>query len=114
MKHLFLLDFLTPYISLKEWSDISMDYITALPPCKGKLVIFIIIDRFSKVAHFLSLSHPYIAHSVAQLFTDQVFKLCGMPTFIVSNKDPIFISSFWKEFFKLQGSKLSLSSGFHP
>lgn len=89
------------HIPQRVWFNISMDFITALPHCKGKSVIFAIIDRFSKAAHFLSLSHLYTTHSVAQLFTDQLFKLRGMPTSIVSDKDPIFISSFWKEFFKL-------------
>ena len=101
-------------IPQRIWIDIYMDFITGLPPCKGKSVIFVVVDRFSKATHFLSLSHPYTAHSVAQTFIDQVFKLHGMPTSIVSDRDPIFISSFWKEFFKLQGSKLCLSFGFHP
>ncbi|KAM2104972.1 hypothetical protein ACFX1R_015518 [Malus domestica] len=91
-----------------------MDFITGLPPCKGKSVIFVIVDKFSKAAHFLPLAHPYTAHSVAQIFTDHIFKLHGMPSSIVSDRDPVFISSFWREFFKLQGSKLCFSSGFHP
>ncbi|KAM2504337.1 hypothetical protein PS1_038271 [Malus domestica] len=101
-------------IPQRIWSDVAMDLIIGLPLCKGKSDIFVIVDRFSKAAHFLPLSHPYTAHSVAQVFIDQVFKLHGMPTSIVSDRDPIFMSSFWKEFFKLQGSKLCLSSGFHP
>ncbi|TQD70994.1 hypothetical protein C1H46_043477 [Malus baccata] len=106
---------LTPLpIPQRIWSDIAMDFITGLPLCKGKSVIFVIVDRLSKAAHFLPLSHPYTAHSVAQVFIDQVFKLLGMPTSIVSDRDPIFISAFWREFFHLQGSKLCLSSGFHP
>ncbi|KAM2495010.1 hypothetical protein EV1_034581 [Malus domestica] len=72
-------------IPQRVWTDISMDFITGLPPCRGKSVIFVMVDRLSKAAHFLSMSHPYTAHSVAQLFIDQVFKLHGMPTSIVSN-----------------------------
>ncbi|KAM2131161.1 hypothetical protein ACFX1Q_012710 [Malus domestica] len=60
------------------------------------------------------MSHPYTAHSVAQLFVDHIFKLHGMPSTIVSDRDPIFLSSFWKEFFTLQGSQLCMSSGYHP
>lgn len=48
------------------------------------------------------------------MFVDHIFKLHGMPTSIVSDRDPIFLSNFWKEFFKLQGSKLNMSSGYHP
>lgn len=85
-----------------------------LPPCKGKSIIFVVVDILSKYAHFLLMSHPYTAHSVAQLFVDHIFKLHGMPSTIVSDRDPIFLSSFWKEFFTLQGSQLCMSSGYHP
>lgn len=50
------------------WSDISMDFIDGLPPSFGKSVILVIVDRFSKAAHFLALSHPYTASSVAKIF----------------------------------------------
>lgn len=60
------------------------------------------------------MSHPYTAHSIAQIFVDHIFKLHGMPSTIMSDRYPIFLSSFWKEFFSLQGSKLCLSSGYYP
>ena len=96
------------------WSDISMDFIVGLPNCKGKSVIMVIVDRLSKYSHFIALAHPYNASMVAQLFIEHVFRLHGMPNSIVSDTDPVFISSFWREFFKLQGSKLCMSSGYHP
>lgn len=46
------------------WTDISMDFIDGLPPSFGKSVILVIVDRFSKAAHFLALRHPYTASSV--------------------------------------------------
>lgn len=77
-------------------------------------MIFVIVDRLSKAAHFLAMSHTYFANSVAQLFVENVFKLHGVPASIVCDRDPVFMSTFWKEFFKLQGSKLCMSSGYHP
>ncbi|XP_070681753.1 uncharacterized protein [Malus domestica] len=70
--------------------------------------------RLTKCAHFISLSHPYTTAIVPQKFVEQVFKLHGMPTTIVSDRDVVFLSSFWKEFFKLHGSKLCMSLGYHP
>lgn len=67
------------------WASVSMDFIVGLANSKGKTVIMVVIDRLSKFAHFVALSHPYNATSVAQLFVDHVFKLHGMPTNIVSD-----------------------------
>ncbi|KAI5343985.1 hypothetical protein L3X38_011862 [Prunus dulcis] len=98
----------------KVWTDISMDFIVGLPPCQGKSVIFVVVDRLSKYAHFIALSHPYSAAIIAQLFVDHVFKLHGMPSSIVCDKDPVFVSGLWKEFFKLHDVALRMSSGDHP
>ena len=91
-----------------------MDFIEGLPKSYGKEVIMVVVDRLSKYAHFLALSHPYSAVMVAQLFLDQVFKLHGLPSLIVSDRDPIFVSTFWNELFKLQGVELLKSTAYHP
>ncbi|KAB2608149.1 hypothetical protein D8674_011317 [Pyrus ussuriensis x Pyrus communis] len=92
----------------------GMDFIVGLPNCKGKSVIMVIVDRLSKYSHFIALAHPYNASIVAQLFIEHVFRLHGMPNSIVSDRDPVFVNAFWKELFRLQGSKLCMSSGYHP
>jgi hypothetical protein len=60
------------------------------------------------------LLHPYSAPKVAQVFLDNVFRLHGMPTHIISDRDPVFTSSFWKELFKLANTLLCMSSAYHP
>lgn len=91
-----------------------MDFIEGLPTSHGFSVILVVVDRFSKYDHFLPLSHPYSASQVATIFLANVFKLHGMPKTIVSDRDPIFTSSFWQELFHLQGISLAFSSAYHP
>ena len=71
-------------------------------------------DRPSKYAQFISLSHPYTATTVAKLFIDNVFQLHCMPLSTVSDRDPTFVSVFWRQFFKLQGTQLCQRSTYHP
>lgn len=96
------------------FKDISMDFISGLPRSEGKDTILVIVDRLTKYGHFVALSHPYTAPQVAHLFLDHVLKLHGMPSSIVTDWDPLFLSSFWKELFKLQGVTLHYSSAYHP
>jgi transposase InsO family protein len=74
----------------------------------------VIVDRLSKFAYFLTLRHSFTAKTVAEKFVDGVIKLHGMPKSIVSDRDPIFISHFWQEFFKMSGTKLQPSLAYHP
>ncbi|GJX25621.1 retrotransposon-related protein [Tanacetum coccineum] len=101
-------------IPTKVWHDISMDFIEALPPSQGKTVLFVVVDRLSKYAHFIPMSHPFTASQVAQAFMDNVYKLHGMPNTIVSDRDKIFISQFWQSLFKVMKVQLNLSNAYHP
>jgi hypothetical protein len=90
-----------------------MDFIEGLPRVNGKIGLTI-TDRFLKVVHFIPLSHPYTATTVARTFFDEVVRLHGILSSIFSDRDPVFTSSFWRELFALSGVKLNLSSAFHP
>lgn len=100
-------------VSRRPWSHIALDFVTGLPPSSGNTVT-LTVDRFSKAAHFFALPKLPSALETAQLPTQHVFRLHGIPLDIVSDCGPQFTSRVWKEFCTNLGAQVSLSSGFHP
>ena len=96
------------------WQDISLDFIEGLPKSDGHEVILVVVDRFTKYAHFFALKHPYSAITVAKVLYDGVIKLHGMPQTMVSDRDKVFTSQVWTELFKLVGVQLRFSTAYHP
>lgn len=109
-----LLDLQPLPIPYTSFIDISIDFMERLLKSKGKDVIMVVIDRFSKYAHYIALSHLYSALTVAKLFIDNVYKLLGLPASIISDRDPMFYRRFWKEMFNIQRVNLFYSSAYHP
>jgi hypothetical protein len=101
-------------VPTQVWEDISLDFMDGLPTSDGKTVVLVVVDRLTKYSHFLALSHPYTARTVAAIFIAQIVRLHGIPKSMVSNWDRVFVSTFWKELFKLQGTQLKVSSAYHP
>ena len=96
------------------FSDISMDFVERLPRSRGKDVIMVIVDRLIKYSHFIALVHLFIVSTVTNTFMENVYKLHGNPSSIVSDRRPTFISKFWQNLFKLYGVSIHLSSSYHP
>ncbi|WVZ00664.1 hypothetical protein V8G54_026733 [Vigna mungo] len=96
------------------WEELSMDFIVRLPKSQGYDAILVMVDRLSKYAHFLPLKHPYSVKTVAEIFIREVVRLHGIPQSIVTDGDPLFLSMFWKELFKSQGTQLKMSTAYHP
>jgi transposase InsO family protein len=84
------------------------------PKAGNKSVIMVFVDCFSKVSHLCSLSHPFSPSSMARSFMDNIFKLHGMPTSIVLDRDPTFTNKFWQDFLKIQGMGPKMSMAYHP
>jgi hypothetical protein len=99
-----------------RWESIGIDWITGLPPSgdEGYDAIMSIVDRFTKRAHFLPVCIGMGAEETAEIFVDRYFRLHGVPTDIVSDRDPRFIADFWQAFTKSIGTNLSMSSSAHP
>lgn len=91
-----------------------MDFIVKLLKSQDHDAILVVVDRLSKYSHFITLKHPYSTRTVAKVFSKEVVRLHGIPMSIVSDRDPLFLSIFWKELFKMQSIQLKMSTTYHP
>ncbi|KAK2443483.1 hypothetical protein QL285_014583 [Trifolium repens] len=98
-----------------KWEHITMDFVGGLPRNqRGQDSIWVIVDRLTKSAHFIPVKSTYKAPQYAAIFMEQIVRLHGVPSSIVSDRDPIFTSRFWKAFQNAMGTRLKMSMSHHP
>src|SRR4051812_11375688 len=98
-----------------KWDKIEMDFVTGFPRSqKGHDAIFVVIDRFSKVAHFLPIKETISASQLADLYVSRIVSLHGIPLEISSDRGSIFTSKFWDSFQEAMGTHLKFSTAYHP
>ncbi|KAK9032806.1 hypothetical protein V6N11_017849 [Hibiscus sabdariffa] len=98
----------------QAWEFLTMDFIEGLPQSLKYNCILVIINKFTKYAHFIALTHPYTVVHVAKSYLDQVYKLHSQPLVIISDRDKCFTSIFWKELMKQLGTTPLFSTAYHP
>ncbi|KAL0546488.1 hypothetical protein IC582_016398 [Cucumis melo] len=98
-----------------KWENVSMDFITGLPrTLRGFTVIWVVVDRLTKSAHFVPGKSTDTASKWAQLYMSEIVRLHGVPVSIVSDRDARFTSKFWKGLQTAMGTRLDFSTAFHP
>lgn len=96
------------------WEIVSLDFVEGLPRSGSANCILVVVDSLTKYAHFIPLLHPFSAYVVAKAFMNNVYKLHGLPSVLVSDRDSIFLSKLWQDLFKLAGVELHMSTSYHP
>src|SRR5688572_23084825 len=98
-----------------KWEDINMDFVTGLPRVRGGYdSIWVIVDRLTKSAHFIPIKTSYQAEELAKIYLKEIICLHGTPKSIISDRGTQFTSHYWKSFQKALGTKVKLSTAFHP
>ena len=98
-----------------NWEQVTMDLITGLPvTARGHDATYVVVDRLSKMLHFIPTTKTVTAPQLAQLFIDNIFRIHGLPKAIISDRDPRFTGHFWTALFKNLGTSLKMSTAFHP
>lgn len=98
-----------------KWEHITMDFVIGLPRSpRGKDAIWVVVDRLTKSAHFIPVRTTNTAHDLAPLYIKEVVRLHGVPKSIVSDRDSKFVSMLWQSLQRAMGTKISLSTAFHP
>ncbi|GJS97543.1 reverse transcriptase domain-containing protein [Tanacetum coccineum] len=104
-----------PEIPEWKWENITMDFITKLPRTRnGHDAIWVVVDRLTKSAHFLAIREDYSTEKLARLYTDEIVARHGVPVSIISDRDARFTSRLWQTFQKALGTRLDMSTAYHP
>ena len=98
----------------KAWMHILADFITKLLLVQGYGSILVVVDWFTKMAHFVPITEKTMAEGLARLFRDNVWRLHRLPESIISDRGPEFVAGLMRELNKMLGIKTKLSTAFHP
>ncbi|GJT04212.1 putative reverse transcriptase domain-containing protein [Tanacetum coccineum] len=104
-----------PEIPQWKWENITMDFVTKLPrTAAGQDTIWVIVDRLTKSAHFLPMREDDTLEKLTRQYLKEVVSKHGVPVSIISDRDGKFTSHFWKSLHKALGTRLDMSTAYHP
>ncbi|GJS04131.1 reverse transcriptase domain-containing protein [Tanacetum coccineum] len=104
-----------PEIPVWKWEGIVMDFMTKLPrTSSGHDIIWVIMDRLTKSAHFLPMREDYKMDRLARLYLNKIVARHGVPISIISDHDSRFASRFWQSMEEALGTRLDMSTTYHP
>jgi len=98
----------------KPWMHILAEFITKLPLAQGYNSILVVVDRLTKMVHFIPTTEKTSVEGLAKLFRDNVWKLHGLPESIISDRGPQFAAGLMRELNRMLGIKSKLSTAFYP
>ena len=98
-----------------KWDEVTMDFVSGLPQTRNNHdSIWVIVDRLTKSAHFIHVLTTYSMDRLAEFYTQNVVRMHGVASSIISDRDRRFTSKFWKSLQEALGTRLKFSSAFHP
>ena len=97
----------------RSWIHISADFITKLPLVQGYNAILVVVDRLTKMVHFIPTTKETLVEDLARLFRDNMWKLHGLPKSIILDRGPQFVAGLIKELNRMLGIKSKISATFH-
>ena len=100
-------------IPKRSWIHISADFITKLPLVQGYNAILVVVDRLTKMVHFIPTTKETLVEDLARLFRDNMWKLHGLPKSIILDRGPQFVAGLIKELNRMLGIKSKISATFH-
>nr|GEW03184.1 putative reverse transcriptase domain, ribonuclease H-like domain, aspartic peptidase domain protein [Tanacetum cinerariifolium] len=104
-----------PKIPEWKWEKITIDLVTKLPKISsGHDAIWVVVDRLTKSAHFLPIREDYKTKKLARIYINEIVTRHGVPVSIISDRDGRFASHLWKALQKALGTKLNMSTAYHP
>ncbi|CAI7863412.1 unnamed protein product [Closterium sp. NIES-54] len=99
----------------RAWQQVTVDFVTGLPAgASGINAILVVVDRLTKMAHFITCKKSITAEETARLFISTIVRLHGIPASISSDGDTNFTSNFWRNLWQQFGTRLQFSSSNHP
>ncbi|GJP81044.1 hypothetical protein CLOP_g11223 [Closterium sp. NIES-67] len=99
----------------RSWQQMTMDFVTGLPAASsGNDAILVVVGQLTKMAHFVACKTTITAEQTSKLFLTNIVRLHGIASAIISDRDPRFTSNFWTKTWQQYGTRLHLSTVYHP